>query len=138
MMRPVPLLPSPLALVVGGGVLGLSLLGAGVYALVPLAGDDPEEQARQVVEAYVTAWGETRCDDAAALIDGPRDEVLARCLRDAGDRLRGLRITASDVSLDGDHGTARLEVVLGDDERTEQVHEQVVRKDGAWLVAWRD
>lgn len=131
-------LPSPLALLVGGGVLGLSLVGAGVYALAPLAGGDAEAEARAVAEAYVAAWGETRCEDAAALIEGPREEVLARCRRDAGTRLRGLRITGSTVDLDGGRGTARLEVTFRKDGElhTEEVRESVVRVDGTWLVAW--
>jgi len=132
-------LPSPLALVVGGGVLGLSLLGAGVYALVPLAGDDREEaRARAVVEDYVRAWGESRCQDAAALIAGPRDEVVRRCRADARTQLRDLAIEKTEVVLDGDRGTARLTVTFrsGEGERTESVHEEVVRVDGLWRVAW--
>lgn len=132
-------LPAPVALLVGGGVLGLSLVGAGVYAVAPLS-DDEASDARQVVEAYVRAWGETRCDDAVAYIDGPREKALARCEAGRTARLPGLVVTATEVELDGDHGTARVEVQFETEGRdvTRSVHEDVVRVDGTWLVAWRE
>jgi hypothetical protein len=132
-------LPAPLALLVGGGVLGLSLVGAGVYAIAPLS-DDDTTKARAVVEDYVRAWSETRCDDAVAHVHGPRDKVLRQCRANQTSRLRGLEVTGTEVELDGDRGTARVEVRFERDGRelTEAVHEDVVRVDGTWLVAWRE
>lgn len=131
--------PHPrLGLLIGGAALVLATLGAGVYALLPLG--DSEDEARDVVERYVEAWAQARCDDAADLIEGPRPDVLADCQRDAARKLEQLHIEATDIRLDGDQGTALLKVTFlaEGEEQTESVHEELVRVDGAWKVAWRD
>ena len=132
--------PHPqLALVIGVGVLLMAALGAGVYAARPLLSDS-EGEARDVVERYVEAWAQTRCDEAADLIEGPRADVLAACQKDAARMLDQVRIESTDVVIDGDKGSAELTVsfVAGGEEQTESVHEQMVRVDGAWKVAWQD
>lgn len=128
-----------LGLVIGGGLLLSAALGAGVYAVRPLLSNS-EDEARDVVERYVEAWAQTRCDEAADLIEGPRTDVLAACKRDAARKLEQVRIESTDVMVDGNKGSARLTVsfVAGDEQQTESVHEQLVRVDGAWKVAWRD
>jgi hypothetical protein len=132
--------PHPrLGLVIGGAALLLSTLGAGVYAVLPLLGDS-EDEAKDVVQRYVEAWAESRCDDAADLIEGPRSDILANCRKDASRKLAQLRIESTNVVLDGDKGSAELRVsfLAGGEPRTETVHEQLVRVDSAWKVAWRD
>ena len=132
--------PHPqLALVIGVGVLLMAALGAGVYAARPLLSDS-EGEARDVVERYVEAWAQTRCDEAADLIEGPRADVLAACQKDAARMLDQVRIESTDVVIDGDKGSAELTVsfLAGGEEQTESVHEQMVRVDGTWKVAWRD
>jgi len=131
--------PHPqLGLIIGGGLLLSAALGAGVYAVRPLL-DNSEDKARDVVERYVEAWAQSRCDDAADLIDGPRADVLADCERDAARKLDQLRIDATDVTVDGNTGTAELTVSFRADgeEQSQSVHEQLVRVDGAWKVSWR-
>ena len=130
--------PHPhLGVVIGGAALLLATLGAGVYALLPLG--DSEDEARDVVQRYVEAWAQARCEDAADLIDGPRADVLADCERDAARKLEQLRIEATDVTVDGDEGTAEFTVsfLTGGKEQTQSVHEQLVRVDGVWKVSWR-
>jgi hypothetical protein len=138
MMRPMPLTRRPLlGLIVAGVVLALSLAGAGFYALAPLVGST-EDEAVAVARRYVQAWGESRCDDAAELVAGPREDVLAACTKDADRRPTELRIESTTVELDGDTGTAELELTfraLGTDRR-QMVHEELVREDGDWKVAW--
>lgn len=132
--------PHPqLALYVGGGVLLMAALGAGVYAARPLL-NSSEDEARDVVERYVEAWAQTRCDEAADLIEGPRTDVLAACQKDAARMLDRVRIESTDVVIDGDKGSAELTLsfLAGGEEQTQSVHEQMVRVDGAWKVAWRD
>ena len=131
--------PHPqLGLVIGGGLLLLAALGAGVYAVRPLLSDS-EDEARDVVERYVEAWAQTRCDEAADLIDGPREDVLAACEKDASQMLDHVRIVSTDVSLDGDKGSAQLTVsfLSEGEQHTETVHEQMVRVGSAWKVSWR-
>lgn len=116
-------------------ILVLTLLGAGLYALVPLVGSD-EDAAIEVVESYVEAWAEKRCQDAADLMDGPPEEIVAACDEDSG--MQALEIRATDIELDGDRGTARLQVRYRQDgrERVRDFVEQLVRVDGTWKVAW--
>jgi hypothetical protein len=99
-----------------------------------------EDEARDVVERYVEAWAQTRCDEAADLIDGPRADVLAACQQDAERMLDRVRIESAEVVINGDKGSAELIVsfVAGGEEQTESVHEQMVRVDGTWKVAWRN
>lgn len=127
-----------LGLLIGGAVLVLATLGAGVYAVLPLG--DSEDEARNLIERYVEAWAQGRCDDAADLIEGPRADVLADCQRDAARKLEQLRIEATDITIDGDTGTAQLEVsfLAEGKEQTQSVHEQLVRVDGTWKIAWPD
>ena len=48
--------PHPqLGLVIGGSLLLMGTLGAGMYAVLPLLSDS-EDEARDVVERYVEAW----------------------------------------------------------------------------------
>ena len=132
--------PHPqLGLIIGGGLLLSAALGAGVYAVRPLL-TSGEDEARDVVERYVEAWAQSRCDEAADLIDGPRTDVLAACLKDAERKLDQVRIESTDLDLDGDEGSARLTVsfLAGGEQQTESVHEQMVRVDGTWKVAWRN
>jgi hypothetical protein len=132
--------PHPqLGLVIGGGLLLSAALGAGVYAARPLLSNG-EDEARDVVERYVEAWAQTRCDEAADLIDGPRADVLAACQQDAERMLDRVRIESAEVVINGDKGSAELIVsfVAGGEEQTESVHEQMVRVDGTWKVAWRN
>lgn len=132
--------PRPqLGLAIGGGLLVLAALGAAGYAMRPLL-DNSEDEARDVVERYVEAWAQTRCNEAADLIEGPRADILAACQKDADRKLDRVRIESTDVDLDGDDGSARLTVsfLAGGEQRTESVHEQMVRVDGLWKVAWRD
>ena len=132
--------PHPqLGLIIGGGLLLSAALGAGVYAVRPLL-NNGEDEAKDVVERYVEAWAQTRCDEAADLIEGPRTDVLAACQKDAERKLDEVRIESTDVDLDGDKGSARLTVsfLAGGEQQTESVHEQMVRVDGAWKIAWRD
>jgi hypothetical protein len=132
--------PHPqLGLVIGGGLLLSAALGAGVYAARPLLSNG-EDEARDVVERYVEAWAQTRCDEAADLIDGPRADVLAACQQDADRMLDRVRIESAEVVINGDKGSAELIVsfVAGGQEQTESVHEQMVRVDGTWKVAWRN
>lgn len=119
-------------------VLALSFVGAGVYAVVPLV-DDREDAAGEVVRDYVLAWGESRCDDAAGLIAGPRAEVLAACRADSARSLDELEVKRSTVDLDGDTGTAQLDVSFRAEgkEHTESVREELVLVDGRWKVVWR-
>lgn len=131
--------PHPhLGLLIGGAALVLATLGAGVYAVLPIG--DSEDEARDVVTRYVEAWAQARCDDAADLIDGPRADVLEDCTTDAARKLEQLHIEATDITIDGDKGTALLKVTFLDDgeEQTQSVHEELVRVDGDWKVAWRD
>jgi hypothetical protein len=131
--------PHPhLGVVIGGAALLLATLGAVVYALLPLG--DSEDEARDVVEQYVEAWAQTRCDEAADLIDGPRADVLTACENDASRKLDKLRIESTEVVLDGDNATAELTVsfLAAGQEQTESVSEMLVRVDGTWKVAWRN
>lgn len=132
--------PHPqLGLAIGGGLLLLAALGAGAYAVRPLL-DTSEDEARDVVERYVEAWAQTRCDEAADLIEGPRSDVLAACRKDAARTLDRVHIESTDLEIDGDKGSAELIVsfLAGGEPQTESVHEQMVRVDGMWKVAWRD
>lgn len=131
--------PHPhLGLLISGAALVLATLGAGVYAVLPIG--DAEDEARDVVERYVESWAQARCDDAVDLIEGPRADVLADCNSDAARELEQLHIEATDITLDGEKGTAQLVVTFldGGQEQTKTVHEELVRVDGAWKVAWRD
>jgi hypothetical protein len=114
----------------------LTLVGAGLYALVPLVGS-PEEDALEAVESYVTAWAEKRCEDAAELIDGPREEILVACDDDVATE--SLEIRTTEVELDGDRGTATLQVRYREngEPRVRDIVEELVRVDGQWKVAWR-
>jgi hypothetical protein len=130
--------PHPhLGVVIGGAALLLATLGAGVYALLPLGGG--EDEARDVVERYVEAWAQSRCEEAAGLIDGPRVDVLAACEKDASRKLEKLSIESTTVVLDGDNGTAELTLsfLAAGEEQSESVSEMLVRVDGVWKVAWR-
>ena len=114
----------------------LTLVGAGLYALVPLVGS-PEEDAVEAVESYVTAWAEKRCEDAAELIDGPRAEILAACDDDV--ETEALEIRTTKVQLDGDRGTATLQVSYREngEPKVRDIVEELIRVDGEWKVAWR-
>lgn len=118
------------------GLVVLTLAGAGLYALAPLTGSQ-EDDALAAVESAVKAWAEQRCEDAASLIDGPRNDVLAACSGEA--RTESLEIATSEVELDGDRGTATLELRWLEDGKPQSrdVVEQLVRVDGEWKVAWR-
>jgi len=132
--------PRPVArhvtVLASAGIVLLTLLGAGLYTLVPLVGSD-EDSAIEAVESYVEAWAEKRCEDAADLMDGPREEIVAACDDDA--EAESLQISATEVELDGDRGTARLRVRYREDgrDRIREVVEELVRVDGRWKVAWR-
>jgi len=130
--------PPHLGVLIGAAALLLAVLGAGVYALLPLG--DSEDEARDVVQRYVEAWAQLRCEDAADLIEGPRADILAACEKDASRELEQLRVESADVRLDGDKGTAQLIVsfLAGDEEQSESVMESLVRVDGTWKVVWRD
>lgn len=126
-----------LSLVVAGVVLTLSVVGAGFYALAPLAGDT-EDEAISVAREYVEAWGEARCEDVVELVSGPREDVVAACGKDADRRPTDLRIESTTVQLDGDKGTAELQLTFTaeGEERSQLVYEELVRDDGGWKVAW--
>jgi len=126
-----------LGIVVGVGVLVLSLVGAGVYVLLPLAGD-AEQRARHVVEEFVAAWADGRCAEAAGLVGGTADLARQACLDSAGRRRGDLVLEDLDLRIDGARGTADLHLVVRDGEAVERstITQGLVRRDGAWRVLW--
>lgn len=127
-----------LGIAVAVGVLVLSLVGAGLYLLVPL-GDDPEQPARTVVEDFVDAWAAGRCTEVTEYVVGADDLVAQECRQSAARRTGTLELEDLDLSLDGRRGTADLHLVLrsGDTVERSTVTQELVRRGGLWRLAWR-
>lgn len=134
-----PLRQPLLGVVLAVGVLVLSLMGAGIYLLLPLDRDDPWAEARAVAEEFVDAWAAGRCDDVAALVHGTAVEAERACRDSAARRHGELALEDLDLRLDGRRGTVDLHLVARDGEVEERstVTQALVRRNGRWWVAWR-